>query len=81
MVGASYEEIPFWRDYVRHYTHDAFWKALSIRDKYHEFTMPVLLIGGWYDYYPAETFRNYPGLVHHAPTLELHRSHKVLIGP
>ena len=78
---SGYEEIPFWRDYVRHHTRDEYWQALSITDKYHTFTMPLLLIGGWYDYYPMETFRTYRGIVEHAASPEVARGHKVLIGP
>jgi len=80
-IESGYEQIPFWRDYVRHHARDDYWEALSIRDKYHAFTMPSLLIGGWYDYYPKETFRNYLAIVEHASSAELARRHKVIIGP
>ena len=73
--------LPYWRDYVKHYTRDNYWKSQSIRDKYHTFVMPVLLIGGWYDYYVGEVFNNYLGLVKHAPSPETALSHKVLVGP
>jgi putative CocE/NonD family hydrolase len=43
--------------------------------------MPVFLIGGWYDYYAAETFANFMALRKHAPTAELRDSHRLLIGP
>jgi len=79
--ASGYEEIPFWRDYVRHNTRDDYWKAISIREKYHAFTMPTLLIGGWYDYYPAETFRNWQGMVENAAPGEIARRHRVLMGP
>jgi putative CocE/NonD family hydrolase len=73
--------VPFYRDYVRHARYDDFWKALSIRDKYHRFTMPVLLTAGWYDYYPLEAVTNYLGLREHASTPALRDSHRLLIGP
>lgn len=73
-------EIPFWRDYVRHWIYDDYWKALSIRDRYGDFTMPVFLIGGWYDYYAAETFKNFLGLLKDSPP-EVRNRHRVLVGP
>jgi len=80
-IASGCEEIPFYRDYVNHGSYDDYWKALSIREKYHLFDMPVFLIGGWYDYYPTETFANYLGLVRHAPSPHLARRHHVLVGP
>jgi len=73
-------EVPFWRDYVKHSAFDDHWRLLSLRDKYHLFTQPLLLIGGWYDYYAGETFANYAGLMKHSPP-ELRKRHRVLIGP
>ena len=75
-VGAQ-----FFSDIVTHYTHDDYWKAYGIHDDYALFKVPSLLIGGWYDYYPADTLAQYKGFVDHAPNAEIARSHKVLIGP
>lgn len=70
-----------YREYVKHSRYDDHWKMLSIRDRYHQFQMPVFLIGGWYDNYAAETTANFLGLRKHAPTEELRDSHRMLIGP
>ena len=73
--------VPWYRDYVSHSSYDALWDAISIRKKYDRYRMPVLLIGGWYDNYAAETVANFNGLLEHAPTPELRASHRMLIGP
>ena len=73
--------VPYYRDYVRRSHYDEGWRALSIRERYHQFGVPVLLTGGWYDNYAAETVANYLGLRRHAPTPELRDSHRMLIGP
>jgi len=70
-----------YRDYVSHDRRDRFWRALGVRDKMGRFNMPVLLTGGWYDYYPGETFANYQSLVDQAPTRALAESHRVVVGP
>jgi len=78
--ASGFGEVPFWRDYVRHWTHDDYWKAIGIHDQYAKFSMPVFLIGGWYDYYPKETLENFVGLVKHAPPA-LRGWHRVMVGP
>jgi len=70
-----------YRDYVEHDRRDAFWEALSVRETMGRFSAPVLLTGGWYDYYPGETFANYQALIGSAPTPELAASHRVIVGP
>lgn len=70
-----------YRDYVLHDRRDDFWEALSVRETMGRFQTPVLLTGGWYDYYPGETFENYLGLVRGAPSRALGESHRVIVGP
>ena len=48
-------QVQFYQDYVRNNQYGEFWKRISIRHRYDRFTMPVLLTGGWYDNYAAET--------------------------
>ena len=74
-------EAQFFSDIVTHNTHDEYWKAYGIHDDYGLFIMPSLLISGWYDYYAEDTFKTYKGFLDHAPSAEIARSHKVLIGP
>ena len=73
--------VPYYRDYVTRCAYDEHWAGLSLRDQYQRFNVPVLLTGGWYDYYPGETALNFVGLREHAPTPELRDSHRMIIGP
>jgi len=73
--------ISYYQDYVRHNQYDEHWRALSIREQHHLFTMPVLLMGGWYDNYAAEAVTTFLGLRDRAPTAALRDSHRLLIGP
>jgi len=70
-----------YRDYLSHDRRDGYWKALSVRESMDRFNVPVLLTGGWYDYYAGETFANYRSLVEQAPTRALAESHRVIVGP
>ena len=70
-----------YRDYVSHDRRDEFWQALSVRETMDRFEVPVLLTGGWYDYYPGETFANYQSLMRSARSPELANQHRVIVGP
>jgi putative CocE/NonD family hydrolase len=73
--------VSFFKDYVAHGSYGPFWESLGIRNNYDKFKMPVLLVGGWYDYYPGETAENYLGLLASASSMELADSHRMIIGP
>jgi len=56
-----------WKDYIRHSTFDDYWKVISMRgdgsdNKYSKVTVPVYLMGGWYDYYPGAAFTSFQRL-------------------
>ena len=73
--------VPSYRDYVTHAQYDALWDVLNVRQHFGQVRAPMLLTGGWYDYYAGETFLNYLALCEHAPTRELRDSHRVVVGP
>ncbi len=73
--------VPAYQDYVSHSMYDEQWAGLSLRDKYHHFRVPVLLTGGWYDYYANEAVSTFLRLRQHAPTPELRDSHRLILGP
>ncbi len=73
-------QVPFYRDYVSRYRYDKKWKYLSVNE-YADFTMPVLLTAGWYDYYPAEAAEMFCELRSSARDASLRDSHRLLIGP
>jgi len=66
-----------WRDYVSHSTYDEFWKAIGIRDKYHRITIPVYLMGGWYDNYPGATLKYFEKVTKLGATSEV----RVIVNP
>ncbi len=48
-----------WQDYVTHSTYDACWQALNVRDQHERIQIPVYLMGGWYDFYPAAALTSF----------------------
>jgi putative CocE/NonD family hydrolase len=72
---------PFMADVLAHDTHDAFWKAMSIRDKYAEMDVPAFHVTGWFDDLSAETQTNFTGMSTRSRTASAKRWQKLLIGP
>lgn len=73
--------VPWYREYVARNRYDDLWRALNVRKDFARVRAPMLLTGGWYDYYAGETFRNFEALRRQAPTPELRDSHRVVVGP
>src|SRR4051812_2469452 len=72
---------PFLADVFAHDTHDAFWKAMSIRDKYADMDVPALHVTGWYDDLSAETQTNFIGMRAKSKTENARKWQHLLIGP
>ena len=53
---------PYFRDWLAHPDHDAYWNAISIEDRYPQIDVPALHIGAWYDIFLGGTLRNYLGI-------------------
>lgn len=70
-----------YRDFVSHSTYSNFWEKFSLSGHFEKFQMPVLLIGGWYDYYPSEMFGIFQQLKKHGKTKEIAESHRIIVGP
>ena len=74
-------DLPFYRDVIRHYTFDDFWKSYSMRDKYEEVEAPALIVTGWYDNLVHEGFKLFHGWSTQARSPEARRQTKLLVGP
>ncbi|MGE5224897.1 MAG: CocE/NonD family hydrolase [Omnitrophica WOR_2 bacterium] len=65
---------PLVSDVYNHPPEDEYWKAISI--EYDRIKIPVLHIGGWYDMFTSELWRDYLGL-----SQQGNNQQKVLVGP
>ena len=71
-----------WLDYIEHSTYDDYWEAISLRadgsdHKYAHVSVPVYLMGGWYDYYAGAAFTSFQHLRANHPEVD----HRVVINP
>ena len=51
------QDIPFWRDWLAHPAKDAYWDAVDYEARHVEMELPALIMGGWYDLYADDVFR------------------------
>jgi putative CocE/NonD family hydrolase len=72
---------PYFSDWLSHANRDAFWKAISIEERYPRVRVPALNVGGWYDIFQNGTLRNFTGLREEGGTREAREGTRLLMGP
>ena len=81
LPGAAGKDISYYRDWVEHPDYDDYWKELAIEERYGDIKIPVLQIGGWYDFFAAGTFHNFTGMRQKGGS-DTARSHqRAIVGP
>ena len=74
-------DMPVFRDFIRHYTLDEYWKGYGVRDKYEEIETPAYFLTGWYDTLVHETFKMLRGWRSRARSVEAREVTRLLVGP
>ena len=74
-------EVPFARDWIQHPNYDEYWRKISIEDKFDRIAVPIYSLDGWFDAYPAATFRGFKGVQTHAKSEKIRTSQRVIMGP
>jgi hypothetical protein len=72
---------PFIVDVIQNEAYDAFWRAMSVRQKYSQMDVPALHVTGWYDDLSNETQLNFIGMSHSSRSQRSRRLQHLLIGP
>ena len=75
------KDIFYFDEWIDHPEYDDFWKALANQERYGDIKVPVLQIGGWYDFFAAGTFHSFIGMREQGGS-ELARNHQcAVVGP
>lgn len=69
-IAATGIVLPPWRTALAHPSDDAYWKALSIREKLGQVAVPVLSFGGWFDEYAESDLDAFSRLAKRHQTIE-----------
>ena len=80
-VASGGGEIPLWRAFMEHPTYDDFWSRYGTDRAYEKFTMPTLIVGVWYDYYPAQAISQWANICAATKARNSQVKHCMLIGP
>jgi predicted acyl esterase len=69
-TAATGSILPAWRTALAHPSYDVYWRALSIREKLKQVSIPVLSFGGWFDAYAPSDLDAFSRLAAHHQTVE-----------
>jgi uncharacterized protein len=78
------EDLPLVSWYFDHLSHPddgPYWQALGMATRYAEVDVPMLHVGGWFDFFLGGTLRAFQGLQAHARGEQARRAQRLVIGP
>jgi putative CocE/NonD family hydrolase len=80
-VSSGAGVIPFWRNVMANDRLTPYWKQFSVSPHADAFTMPTLMVAGWYDYYPGSMLSAFSDILAAAKAKGVTVPHRILIGP
>ena len=75
------KDMPYYRDWVDHPDRDDYWKELAIEERYGDINIPILQIGGWYDFFALGTFENFVSMRVRGGAPAARENQRALVGP
>ncbi len=72
---------PYFFDWLKHPSDDAYWQAWSIRRKWSDITVPALNFEGWYDIFVDGGIENFAGMRRHGATQTARDGQRLVVGP
>ena len=78
---AGGKDIPYFLDWVSHPVYDDYWKKLAIKERYGDVKIPVLQVGGWYDFFTDGTFKNFVGMRARGGSELARNNQRAIVGP
>ena len=78
---AAGKDIPYYQDWIDHPDYDEYWRRLAIDERYGDVAVPVLQVGGWYDFFTAGTFNNFVGVREGGGSEAARSNQKAVVGP
>lgn len=73
--------MPFYRAYLEHREDPDYFSYNDVKSHKHDINMPLLFVAGWFDLFLRNTVQGYELAVKDAPTEEIARGHRLIIGP
>jgi putative CocE/NonD family hydrolase len=74
------QEVPHFRDWLKHQSYDEYWKSISDEEHFEKVQVPVHTSGGWFDIFLNGTINGFVGVRKHGGTEKARRESKMIIG-
>jgi putative CocE/NonD family hydrolase len=71
----------FYQDWLAHPAYDAYWKPLSVEERFESIGVPVHTFGGWYDILLRGTINGYVGVSRAGKTAISRQKSQMIVGP
>ena len=81
IARAAGKDVQFYQDWIDHPDYDDYWKPLANKDRYQDIKVPILQIGGWYDFFTAGTFNNFVGMRERGGSALAKNHQRAIVGP
>ena len=70
---------PYFLDWLKHPSFDAYWKRWSIEDHYADIKVPAYTVAGWYDIFQGGALKNYMGIKAHGGSEAARNGQRLLV--
>ncbi|MDP3675319.1 MAG: CocE/NonD family hydrolase [Novosphingobium sp.] len=74
-----FKDIPFYQEWLKHPTVDAYWKDAAVLDKLPTVSIPVLSVGSWYDVFIRGSIDGYVAMQDRAATPEARANARLVV--
>lgn len=81
IAKAAGKDVQFFQDWIDHPDYDDYWKSLANKERYQDIKIPILQIGGWYDFFTAGTFNNFVGMRANGGSDLAKNNQRAVVGP
>lgn len=79
--GPSAGLAPYYFDWIKHPTYDAYWKQWSIEEQFSRIQVPALHVAAWYDLFQDGSIRNYTGIQRRGAGAAARKGQRLVIIP
>jgi hypothetical protein len=73
--------VAHYREWLKHQSYDAYWKAVSDEERLDRITVPVHTFGGWFDIFLAGTLNGFTGMRARGGSERARRESRMIVGP
>jgi len=80
-LESAHYEVTHYREWLKHSSYDAYWKAISDEENFEKITVPVHTQGGWFDIFLAGTIHGYTGMRQRGGSERARNESRMVIGP